>query len=489
MRTLADVLKGTPGLDPADAEWLHLLVEDWQLLADLAFSDLVLWVRRDGDWVAAAHTRPMTGPMVYVDDLVGQQATSALATLLEHAVEAGGELVVTPPEAMAGGERVQVVAVGVRRWARTLGVLTRHTNVDRSRPNSPLESTYRVLADRLTVMVGEGAWPIPGSPTGLRRGAPRVGDGVIHLDERGVILYASPNATSAIRRLGHQTSIEGEILATIIGSLPRHDGPVDEALAVVTMGRAAWRADVAADGAAVSLRAIPLLTGGRRAGAILLLRDVSELRRREHELMSKDQTIREIHHRVKNNLQTVAALLRLQARRIDDETGRVALSEAVRRVGSIALVYEALSTGFTDTVDFDDIAVRGLRAVVELATTTGHISSAVRGSFGQMRPEDATAVALVISELVQNSVEHGLADGGRVTVEGERSLEDGQHILRVQITDDGVGIPAGFRPGRAGLGTRIVTSMVQDLRGTIRWEDLQPHGTRVRFSAQLRPVD
>lgn len=489
MRTLADVLKGTTGLEPVDAEWLHLLVEDWQLLADLAFSDLVLWVRHEDGWVAAAHTRPMTGPMVYVDDLVGRSAGEPLTALLDRAYDAGGELVAEETASTERLERVQVIAVGVRRWARTLGVLTRHTNLDRSRPNSPLESTYRILADRLTVMVGEGAWPIPGSPTGLRRGAPRVGDGVVHLDDRGEILYASPNATSAIRRLGHSGAIEGEVLATIVGSLPRHDGPVDEALAVVTMGRAAWRADVAADGAAVSLRAIPLLVGGRRAGAIVLLRDVSELRRREHELMSKDQTIREIHHRVKNNLQTVAALLRLQARRIDDEAGRVALSEAVRRVGSIAMVYEALSTGFTDTVDFDDIAVRGLRAVVELASTTGHISSAVSGSFGQMRPEDATAVALVVSELVQNSVEHGLAEGGRVTVEGERSVEDGQDILRVQITDDGVGIPAGFRPGRAGLGTRIVTSMVQDLRGTIRWEDLKPHGTRVRFSAQLRPVD
>ena len=58
------------------------------------------------------------------------------------------------------------------------------------------------------------------------------------------------------------------------------------------------------------MRAIPLVEAGQRTGAILLLRDVSELRRRERDLMTKDATIREIHHRVKNNLQTVAALLR-----------------------------------------------------------------------------------------------------------------------------------------------------------------------------------
>ena len=84
-------------------------------------------------------------------------------------------------------------------------------------------------------------------------------------------------------------------------------------------GRAPWRTEVASRGASVSMRAIPLVEGGRRIGAILLLRDVSELRRRERELLTKDATIREIHHRVKNNLQTVAALLRLQSRRLPDD--------------------------------------------------------------------------------------------------------------------------------------------------------------------------
>ena len=112
------------------------------------------------------------------------------------------------------------------------------------------------------------------------------------------------------------------------------------------------------------MRAIPLIEGGQRVGAMLLLRDVTELRRRERELLTKDATIREIHHRVKNNLQTVAALLRLQARRLPERRGRrAALEEAVRRVGAIALVHETLSQGFDETVDFDDIVGRGLPAV------------------------------------------------------------------------------------------------------------------------------
>ena len=89
MRTLADFLRITPDLVPADTEWLHLLVEDWHLLADLAFSDLVLWVAHEGGWVAAAHTRPMTGPMVFVEEVVGQEASTIFGDLVTRAATEG----------------------------------------------------------------------------------------------------------------------------------------------------------------------------------------------------------------------------------------------------------------------------------------------------------------------------------------------------------------------------------------------------------------
>ena len=120
-------------------------------------------------------------------------------------------------------------------------------------------------------------------------------------------------------------------------------------------------------GTTVQLRAIPLLRSGTRTGGLVLVRDVTELRRRERELLTKDATIREIHHRVKNNLQTVAALLRLQARRLDEPEGRSALEEAVRRVGSIALVHELLSTAPEEVVPFDEVADRVLAMVAELS--------------------------------------------------------------------------------------------------------------------------
>jgi two-component sensor histidine kinase len=490
--TLNEVLQSATDLAPAEVEWLQLLVGDWQLISDLSFGDLVLWVPGGLEgWLAVAHVRPTTGQMVFFEDVVGRRTHRGRQSLLDQAY-LDQRIVREKDPIFRDDMPVREEAIPVVREGRALAVITRHTNLAAMRTPSRLELTYQALADALARMIAAGEFPNTSAPTGQRRGAPRVGDGVIRLDVNGIVSYASPNALSAVHRLGHVGDVIGELLAKVVADLLRDESPVDESLALVVTGRAPWRTEVTSRGASVSMRAIPITEGGIRVGALLLLRDVSELRRRELELLTKDATIREIHHRVKNNLQTVAALLRLQARRLPEgEAGRVALDEAVRRVGVIALVHETLSQGFDETVDFDDIAVRGLQAITEVAKVEHPITSQVRGSFGTLRAEDATALAMVLSELVQNAVEHGLAEtgGGTVDVEAERTTDDrGDELLTVTITDDGAGLPGDFRPGGSGLGTQIVQSLVQDLRGRITWEAAKPRGTRVRFIARLRPL-
>jgi two-component sensor histidine kinase len=489
--TLNEVLKSATDLAPAEVEWLQLLVGDWQLISDLSFADLVLWVPGGLEgWLAVAHVRPTTGQMVFFEDVVGRRTQRGRQSLLDQAYQ--GQRIVREKDPIFRDDMpVREEAIPVVRGGRALAVITRHTNLAAMRTPSRLELTYQALADALARMIAAGEFPNVSAPTGQRRGAPRVGDGVIRLDVNGIVSYASPNALSAVHRLGHVGDVIGELLAKVVADLLRDASPVDESLAVVVTGRAPWRTEVTSRGASVSMRAIPLTEGGNRVGALLLLRDVSELRRRELELLTKDATIREIHHRVKNNLQTVAALLRLQARRLPEgEAGRVALEEAVRRVGVIALVHDTLSQGFDETVDFDDLAVRGLQAITEVAKVEHPITSGLHGSFGTLRGEDATALAMVLSELVQNAVEHGLADtGGTIEVDARRTTDDrGDELLTVTITDDGAGLPEDFRPGGSGLGTQIVQSLVQDLRGRITWDTAKPHGTRVRFLARLRPL-
>ncbi len=129
-------------------------------------------------------------------------------------------------------------------------------------------------------------------------------------------------------------------------------------------------------GASVAFRALPLCPRGEALGALVLVQDVTEVRRRDRALLSKDATIREIHHRVKNNLQTVAALLRLQARRVSVPEARVALEESMRRVTSIALVHETLSVSIDEEVAFDDIVDRLLDMSRTVVNVTGDIAIA-----------------------------------------------------------------------------------------------------------------
>ena len=486
-------------MSSADVDWLHRLVGDWQILADLSFADLTLWlpVQQDDEsdphvspWFLAAHARPSTGPNFYHEDVIGQPPTQERQGWLHQVMQTARP--VTPPE--VGFVREQYVPVV--RAGRAIAVLVRHTDLQNMRQQGGLEVNYLQISQQLYSMIAEGGFPTEGSVTGVvGRGTPRVGDGVMRLTADGVIDYASPNAVSALRRLGHTDPVLGADLSEIVTSRLPQGTTVDETVPLVLTGRAPWGTEIATPSLNLTMRAVPLTRRGQRVGALLLMRDVSELRRRERELLSKDATIREIHHRVKNNLQTVAALLRLQSRRLDDPGARAALAEAGRRLSTVALVHDTLSQSFTESVDFDEVAARILRATAEVASTGTSVATALEGSFGRLPAEAATHLAMVLAELVHNAVEHGFAEvegqttAPRVMVSALRRVGGGEDVLEVEVQDNGQGLRAaetGAARPDSGLGMQIVEALLTDLRGDISWETAQPHGTVVRFLVRLR---
>ena len=191
----------------------------------------------------------------------------------------------------------------------------------------------------------------------------------------------------------------------------------------------------------------------------MLLQDVTELRRRDRQILSKDATIREIHHRVKNNLQTVAALLRLQSRRVANAEARTALEESMRRVSSIALVHETLSSAIDEEVAFDEVVDRLLGMLADVSGGGDRVSVRRTGSFGELPAELATPLVMVLTELIGNAVEHGFPGDrvGTVRVSGKR--ERG-HLV-VQVVDDGAGLPERFSLGTSDrLGLQIVQTLV-----------------------------
>ncbi|MGZ4290966.1 MAG: GAF domain-containing protein [Gaiellaceae bacterium] len=163
----------------------------------------------------------------------------------------------------------------------------------------------------------------------------------------------------------------------------------------------------------------------------------------------------EIHHRVKNNLQTVASLLRLQARSADAIDPREALEHSVNRILAIAAVHELLTERQEEDVELADLIDR-LRSMLVQGVGGGKEVSAQLAAV-TLPGARATALALVFAELLQNALEHG---GDRISVELERRDDD----LALAIADDGAGLGTSV----AGTGLSIVRALVRDeLRGTL----------------------
>jgi two-component sensor histidine kinase len=377
-------------------------------------------------------------------------------------------------------------SIPVTREGQVIAVIERSTNLSSARTPSRLELTYLKGADDLAQMVASGMFPWPGQQPALVR-SPRVGDGLLRLGRSGKVSYASPNALSAYRRLGLAADLVGAELGPLTARLCAPGRPTDDSLMVTASGRAPRETEVEGNGSVVQLRAIPLVVNGLRTGALVLVRDVTELRHRERELMTKDATIREIHHRVKNNLQTVAALLRLQSRRLDEPKARAALDEAVRRVGSIATVHETLSHAPEEIVDFDDVAERVAAMAGEVSTAEARVKPVLLGRFGLLPSAVATPLALVLAELLQNALQHGLAPcgpelGPDTGLEGmvEVVVNRSQDRLAVIVQDNGVGLPEEFDLDSAtSLGLQIVrTLVVSELGGRLEVKPRAGGGTK-----------
>lgn len=460
MSSLSDFAKANTSLDRVKIAHLNRLVSEWGMLADFCFADLLLYLRsNDGVWMTVGQVRPATGQTIFTTDYVGVSANESQNIVLSECFESGevidGEVLVEGLE-----DESRMMAIPVRHEGEIVAVMTKEWIEQTGRRPGELERVYTQISEHFIRMVSSGEFPTS-SRVGDSSSAPRVGDGVMHLDRDGCIGFASPNATSALHRVGIQSTPVGVRLA----ELGFHDGPVRQAFE-----RGVPVIEEFEQGAEATLlcRCVPFVEGGEVVGGVLLVRDVTELRRRDRLILSKDATIREIHHRVKNNLQTISSLLRLQARRLTHPEAVAAVGESVRRIRTIALVHEALSREPGDDVTFLEI-VRPLVRLAEegLQSSDRPVRFSVIGDGGRIPARIATPLSVVLTELLQNAVEHGFGYGdsdGDVVV----SLAH-EGDLHIRVTDNGRGVLHGFDLDQAtGLGLSIVRTLVTtELAGTI----------------------
>jgi two-component sensor histidine kinase len=468
--TLAELLHQHTDLDGPVATHLQRLVATWGVLSDLCFADLLLFVPVHGDdesLVVLGQVRPTTNQTLHLQDLVGHRMSSAQRPLVTRAFRLGS-IVEGEVEIPSRNERARQVCIPVRWGEDLVAVLTRESALAVGRRPGELERVYVEVFDRFARMIARGEYPFPLDEE-VTSESPRVGDGVMVLDAAGRVDYASPNAVNALHRMGMYSGIEGVRLDEL--------GLDQAAVGLAYQTRLPAMEEIAhGSDSAVVLRCIPLTDQGTVTGAVALLRDVSDLRRRDRLLLSKDAAIREVHHRVKNNLQTISSLLRLQARRMPAGEGRHALQESERRVRSIALVHEILSRDTTDEVDFNDILPSLIRMAEDLGSTHRPVKITYQGQAGELAAAIATPLAVVVNELLQNAAEHAFPvdEGADPSVPHQAivvhvNLERQGETLKLTVSDNGVGLPPGFSVEQsASLGLSIVRSLVgTQMGGTI----------------------
>ncbi len=493
MTTPAELAVHHTDLDEHELAHLQRLQGSWGVLADLSFSDLLLLatVERSGGshLVVIGQMRPTTNSTLMSADLVGHMLAAedwpmAATALASGAVTTGTAPVPEPlalrtplsnsdpaetGEVPAVPEDARFECVPVSHGGRTVALLVSVSALESRRRTGRLERIYRDLYSRLAAMVASGVYPFEGDDVS-GEDTPRVGDGLVVIGSQGRITYASPNAMNALHRMGVSAAVEGRTL----NELGVEETAVDRSLASgrPVIEEVERRPDVIA-----LVHCTPLLADGAVTGVMVLLRDVTDLRRLDRLLLSKDAAIREVHHRVKNNLQTIYSLLSLQARRLDPGEAQDALHEAGRRVRSIAVVHEVLSREPGDQVPFAEIVDALIRMARDSVVSAHQVQISVTGDLGDLAAETATPLSLVLAELLQNAVEHAFeaaaaAEPGEIVGHVDLVLTREGDRLHVEVRDDGSGLPDDFDIERTrSLGLSIVRDLVtSQLGGRIAME-------------------
>lgn len=310
-------------------------------------------------------------------------------------------------------------------------------------------------------------------------------DGIVIADADRVIRYMSGVGLNLYRNVGLSEDLIGRPLADT--------EMAEDTLAQTAINTSRCReAELEERGHVWIKKAIPLREieehvwqRGRQkpTGVLLMVRDDTEARRQETELKIKTTMIKEVHHRVKNDLQTLAALLRMQSRRVQTDEAKGVLSEAVSRILSIAVIHEFLSEQDSRIINIREVASRILNQLQSaLLDPTRSIEMSLTGPNIYLPARQATSCALVVNELLQNALEHGFdarKPGGTITV----TMQDEGDMVEIHVHDDGHGLPKDFDLERVdSLGLRIVRMLVyDDLKGSFEMKSNGGVSARVRF--------
>lgn len=296
-------------------------------------------------------------------------------------------------------------------------------------------------------------------------------DGMVRFNRNGIAVYANPSARQLYKGMNYMDDIVGMSFENLaFGKIEFSD---------IGKHGASSHTEVKINTYILNVVYAPLFDEEAFTGAVMLIEDQTEEKNIEKELVLKSAAIDEIHHRVKNNLQTIISLLRMQSRRLQDPGARQAFSEAISRIFSISLTHEILAQKGVEAVELKEMLSRMLNSakgyiIPEALDLTMKIS----GDTIILNSDITTSIAMVVNELVQNSIKHAFVD--RHTGIIDLTIQKGEKYSSIAVTDDGVGFHTD-RMRKGSLGHKLVRSLVEEkLKGRIKLHS-SPAGTCVVF--------
>ncbi len=445
-------------LENSAIEELEYIANQLQKIADLNGTDIFidcLITGHDDHAIVVAQAKPNTATSLYSQIIVGQVILKDNEPGVFHSFFNGnyvkGTRAITNDNVTTEQKILPIIHKN-----RIIAVLIMEQDISNQVSQERTVQLFRQTAEHL----GETLWEIMVAEVNLPT---LIHEGVILCNSKFYISYINPTAREWFRQLSSTPPEMGNPINSLFS------GALEELLLGAQI-RGVEAHELTVDNKVLHVKAIAIYRAERFMGGLLLLSDVSDLRQKEKQLMIKSAVIKEIHHRVKNNLQTISSLLRLQMRRTDSSEFQRVLQDSIHRIKTIALVHETLSRDNIDSVELIEMIERIVSMLMQTSSLdTQQIYYTVHGEPIMLSSEKATPVALVVNELVQNSIDHAFIGREAGLIDIYAWLRDGN--VHITVQDDGVGWDGNLLVENT-LGVRIVRTLAQEeLEGVINFDN------------------
>lgn len=465
MNKIEELCRLYTNLDVKDVASIMEASKMLQAVADIENADVFIdCLTRDPDEaIVVAEAKPSNSKSMYRNSVVGELALRknepAVLRTLELGV-ASKDLKAVTQEHIT----VRQTVAPVKNNGKIIGVLIVEKDVTDAMSHQNnikmLSEGYEQFSDTLiSVSVSEDEDSV----------ANYIDDAILIFDEEGVLRFSNPRADIFYKDMGYRDEIRG----MHYNNLSLAQNTFREVMETKNFE------DIEVKVGNLFLRARHIPLNSKTFKLVVIIKDLTLMKEKEKELISKSVAIKEIHHRVKNNLQTIASLLRLQARRSEDKGTKIALHESMSRILSIAATHELLAQEGVDEVDIMEV-ISNIKdnTMRYFNMPIKNVEVTVTGDNFKVHSDISTSIALVINEILQNSLKYAFPgrNKGRIKIE----IEKGKVYSTITITDDGVGFDVN-EVKKSSLGLSIVNSTVSDkLKGNIKI--VSGHeGTKVTF--------